>query len=90
MTLDHALGKLNACCADQPLSARQIARKLDQLNELELFEPLFDETRNATSMPEFGPLFKELAIDISGNRVSLHNGTEAARLRSGITVVGEM
>ena len=35
-------------------------------------------------------LFKKLAIDISGNHVSLRDGTEAARLRSGMTVVGEM
>jgi hypothetical protein len=90
MSLDRALGKLNACCADQPLSARQIARKLDQLNDLDLFEPLFDETRDSTSMPEFETLFHDLAIEISAERVSLRNGTEAARLRSGMTAASEM
>ncbi|MCZ6828903.1 MAG: hypothetical protein O7F73_04845 [Gammaproteobacteria bacterium] len=83
-SLDTALEQLNRCCAEQRLSARDIALRLDEVNEQELFLPLFVEVSNSYAVPEFETLFKQLGIDIVGNGVRLRNSAEQLAIRDGI------
>lgn len=83
-TLDTALDKLNRCCAEQKLSVTQIVAKLDEINELDLFVPLYQELMTSTSTPDFEPLFASMAINVHENTVQLNPASPAAKLRSQI------
>lgn len=81
MSLDRALGKLNDCCADQRLSVPQMVNKLDELNEVLLFAPLYEHVRTTTSMPPFEHIFASLGITIVDGTVTLQQEGPGARLR---------
>ncbi len=91
-SLDTALGALNACCADEKLSAKAIARKLDILTGQQLFLPLFTRVANSYALPPFETLYQELGISIVDGEVALtgqgsasgQEGLGAQNLRRGI------
>lgn len=83
-TLDLALDKLNACCAEQRLSVPQMVRKLDELNDQKLFQPLYDEVAASTRTPSYEPVLASLGIAVEGGTVELGSSSEAARLRRSI------
>jgi hypothetical protein len=84
-TLDTALDRLNLCCAEQKLSVTQMVAKLDEVNGVDLFVPLYRELSSSTSMPDFEPLFAELAIEVRKNTVQLNSASPNADLRTRIT-----
>ena len=84
--LDQALEKLNRCCADQKLSVVEMTRKLDELNGLKLFYPLYLEVIASTRVPEFEAIFTRLGISVEPERkVILQASGPEARLRRQIT-----
>lgn len=86
LSLDTALEKLNRCCANQKMSVLQMVRKLDQLNELDFFYPLYLETIASTRVPSFEQLFSELGVSIdSKGEAELAESGAQAKLRRGIS-----
>jgi hypothetical protein len=81
MTLDLALRKLNDCCADARLSVPEIVNKLDELNGVLLFEPLYRQLNESTAMPAFENSFASLGIAIIDGEVSLQQAGPGAALR---------
>ncbi|MDZ7781859.1 MAG: hypothetical protein U5K56_02580 [Halioglobus sp.] len=81
LDLDAALGKLNACCAGQRMSVEEMVAKLDRLNRIYLFQPLYEKVRKTTAMPEIDTLFTSLGIALVDDRVVLQQEGAGARLR---------
>lgn len=81
MTLDLALQKLNDCCADARLSVPEIVARLDELNGVLLFEPLYRQVAESTAMPAFETSFASLGISIIDGEVSLQQAGPGAALR---------
>jgi hypothetical protein len=83
-SLDLALQKLNQCCADQQLSVPQIVSKLDELNEVLLFQQYYDRAVVATQMPAYDNIFASLGISVQEGEVRLQNAGPGALLRRDI------
>jgi hypothetical protein len=84
LSLDTALEKLNACCAEDRMSVPSMVDTLDQLNRVSIFSNLYGEAVQSKSLPDFEPLFTALGIWIIDGQVRLDQDTAAARLRRGI------
>ena len=84
LNLDTALQHLNDCCANQKLSVKSIVRQLDQLNEVVLFRPLYDEVRGSHSVMPFETLFDSLGINVDNGTVTLQPAGPGAELRRNI------
>ena len=85
LTLDTALALLNDCCRDEQLSALEMVRRLDQINDVLLFEPLFMKTRTSTAIPATDSLFASLGIDVVNGKIQLQEYGPGATLRRGIS-----
>ncbi len=83
-SLDTALERLNRCCSEQTLSAREIAARLDQLTGQELFVPLFRRVARSRDLPDFESLYGELGIELSAGQVRLRDDHPGAGLRGKI------
>jgi hypothetical protein len=83
-SLDTALEQLNRCCAEQRLSAREIARQLDEVSKQDLFLPLFEAVSSSRAVPEFETLFEKLGIEVVGDGVVLRNSAQELAIRQGI------
>ncbi|MEZ5501444.1 MAG: hypothetical protein R3E50_01865 [Halioglobus sp.] len=81
VTLDVALQKLNACCANEQLSVPQMVSRLDELNRVLLFQPLYEQLVAAKEMPSFEKLFASLGIAIVDGTVNLQQQGPGAALR---------
>lgn len=84
-TLDMALEKLNACCADQQLSVVEIVNRLDRLNRVILFQGLYEELVSSISIPPYEPIYASLGIGLDNGVVVLQSSGPGARLRQQIT-----
>ena len=84
-TLDLALKNLNNCCADEQLSAAQMVRKLDDMNKVLLFQPLYEQVRTLRQMPSFEKMFASLGISVVDGTVQLQQAGPGARLRQQVT-----
>jgi len=84
ISLDLALKKLNDCCADEQLSVPQMVQKLDEMNEVLLFQQYYDQLVASTQMPPFEALFASLGITVVDGQVLLQNAGPGARLRQQI------
>ena len=82
-TLDLALEKLNACCADQSMSVPDMVARLDAMNEVDLFSRLYEDARTSTRVPDFESLYAALAIEVSDDQVILSEKGNGAALRAG-------
>lgn len=83
-TLDQALEKLNECCADERLSVLQMVNRLDELNKVLLFQPLYEQVNASTEMPAFEKTFASLGITIVEGVVKLQQTGPGAMLRQQI------
>jgi hypothetical protein len=81
INLDRALAKLNECCADDHLSVQEMVNKLDELNEVLLFAPLYEQVRASTTMPPFERIFASLGITVADGTVTLQQEGPGAALR---------
>jgi len=81
LTLDLALRKLNDCCADQHLSVPDMVSKLDELNEVLLFQRLYDQVDASTQMPAFENLFASVGVSVVDGKVVLQQEGPGALLR---------
>ena len=79
--LDQALAELNRCCANQQLSVVEMVDLLDELNQLALFRPLFEEVARSTRLPEYAAIYASMGIDIIDGQVLLQEQGPGARLR---------
>ena len=61
-----------------------MVRRLDRLNRVVLFEPLYRQVRSGRSMPDHLPLFGSLGIRVQDDQVVLQELGPGARLRSSI------
>ena len=68
-SLDGALKKLNQCCADSAMSVQDMVSKLDQLNRVLLFQPLYEQVIVSTEIPPFEPIFASMGISIADGKV---------------------
>ena len=82
--LDEALKKLNQCCADRAMSVPDMVSKLDQLNRVLLFQPLYEQVIVSTEIPPFEPIFASMGISIADGKVQLQNEGPGAHLRQQI------
>ena len=82
--LDEALKKLNQCCADSAMSVQDMVSKLDQLNRVLLFKPLYEQVIVSTEIPPFEPIFASMGISIANGKVQLQNEGPGAQLRQQI------
>ena len=82
--LDEALKKLNQCCADSAMSVQDMVSKLDQLNRVLLFQPLYEQVIVSTEIPPFEPIFASMGISIANGKVQLQNEGPGAQLRQQI------
>lgn len=83
--LDQALERLNRCCADQQLSVPEIVRKLDQLNRVVLFRPLYEQLVVSTAVPDHRGIFSSLGISLEEQQVKLQTLGPGAKLRVGFS-----
>jgi len=79
--LDLALEQLNRCCADLRMSVPDMVSKLDELNQVLLFQPMYEELRAAMQVPPFESIFAGLGITIAHGEVQLQREGPGARLR---------
>jgi hypothetical protein len=79
--LDGALANLNQCCADEHMSVVAMVNKLDELNEVVLFAPLYEQARATTTMPAFERIFASLGISVADGKVTLQQEGPGAQLR---------
>ncbi len=86
VSLDDALGKLNRCCADTPLSVPDMVDKLDELNRVVLFRPLYDELIVSTAVPSYDTIFASLGISLRGGEVHLQQTGPGAEIRRAMTL----
>jgi hypothetical protein len=86
LTLDLALEKLNACCADESLSVPQMVRKLDDLNRVLLFQPLYDQLVKTRAVPSFDSIFASLGISVRAGEVQLQDRGPGIGIRRGIAL----
>jgi M61 glycyl aminopeptidase len=84
-SLDTALAKLNACCAERPMSVPSMVQKLDQLNQVKIFSSLYRDAVKSESLPAFEPLFDALGIAVVNGQIQLEQSGTAAALRRGIS-----
>lgn len=84
MTLDTVLKKLNECCADQRLSVRQIAQRLDGFSHYPLFVPLHQQFGEAYDIGEFEPLLARLGVASRWGRVYLNDAADDRAIASAI------
>jgi M61 glycyl aminopeptidase len=84
LTLDLALMNLNTCCADAQLSVPQMVSKLDELNSVLLFQPLYKQVNDSTRMPPFENIFASLGISLANGKVTLQQQGPGAALRQQI------
>ncbi len=84
LTLDDALQKLNKCCAHTRLSVPEMVAKLDALNQVFVFQPLYDRLRATTSMPDTSSLLASLGVSVISGQVVLQDNGPGARLRAEI------
>jgi hypothetical protein len=61
-SLDQALKLLRHCCEEQSMSAQEIASKLDELTNENIFVALFDKYRKSYSTPEFDSILNDLGV----------------------------
>lgn len=73
-SLDTALKALNECCANLRLSARQIAIKLDQLTDQDIFLPSFYRVRESHTVPDFESILRKLAVTVDADTVVFKDG----------------
>lgn len=66
-SLDQALHKLKDCCQTHIMTAAQLAWKLDDLMDTELFLPLFHQYRQSRAMPDYASLLQSLGIQIKAD-----------------------
>jgi predicted metalloprotease with PDZ domain len=85
LTLDLALKRLNDCCADQQLSVSQMVTRLDELNAVLLFQPLFEEMKTSEHMPAFETIFASLGVTATDGTVHLQKEGPGALLRRQMT-----
>jgi hypothetical protein len=83
-SLDTVLDRLNHCCAEESLSAREIAQQLDRLSEQHLFQPLFDKVTASQAVPPFEPLFSQLGVEVANDRVLLLESADELAIRDAI------
>lgn len=89
-TLDMALRKLNDCCADEHLSAPAMVAKLDELNEILLFEPMYAKLDASTQIPAWESLFASVGVSVVDGKVILQQEGPGARLRQQMTTPGPL
>jgi hypothetical protein len=58
--------------------------KLDQLNRVLLFQPLYEQAIVSTEIPPFEPIFASMGISIADGKVQLQNEGPGAHLRQQI------
>jgi predicted metalloprotease with PDZ domain len=85
VSLDDALEKLNRCCADTPLSVPDMVDKLDELNRVVLFRPLYEDLIASTAVPPFETIFASLGISLRSGNVSLQKAGPGAEIRRAIS-----
>ena len=85
-TLDQALASLNDCCAEVSMSVPEMVGKLDQLNRVLLFRPLYEQVSASTRIPAFEPIFASLGISVTNGRVILQHEGPGAQLRREIVL----
>ena len=88
LSLDSALEKLNACCADESLSVPAIVQKLDELNRVVLFQTLYDELVASKEVPPYEPIFASLGISTANGLVDLQQQGPGVEIRNGIAAGG--
>ena len=81
LSLDDALEKLNRCCADTPLSVPDMVDKLDELNRVVLFRPLYEDLIASTAVPPFETIFASLGISLRSSKVNLQQSGPGAEIR---------
>lgn len=83
-SLDTALEKLNACCAERSMSVAAMVHTLDELNRVDTFSSLYRDAVQSRTLPAFEPLFDQLGIGVIDGRVVLEQDPGKAKLRHGI------
>ena len=79
--MDGALEKLNRCCADEAMSVPDMVDRLDALNRVVLFRPLYEELVDSTRVPPFEPIFASLGITVEEGRVTLQTVGPGSEIR---------
>ncbi|MAT93239.1 MAG: hypothetical protein CME59_11630 [Halioglobus sp.] len=90
LTLDRALQKLNECCGEQRLSVQQIVERLDRLNQVYLFTPLYEKMRQSGAMPDYTDLFASLGVSVTPGGTALAATGPGAALRRQIANPGTL
>ena len=83
-SLDTALLKLKRCCSERPMSARAIARRLDQLSDTSAFSDKFRQYRHTRAIPDYEALLKRLGVDTGRGDLQLIDDAPLSGLRHAI------
>jgi len=86
-SLDVALLRLNQCCQQQRLSAKEIVSQLDDLMGTQLFVPLFNDFSGSRHLPEYDALLSRLGIKQTGQweEIELSEQAPLSNIRKAIT-----
>lgn len=83
-SLDEALLNLKRCCADQSLTPRQLAQRLDEVNGTEVFSSLFEQYRRERYIGDYQALLASVGVRIVNRRVVLSDNAEQRRISKAI------
>ena len=84
--LDLALKQLKTCCEKHLMSARDIAYKLDELMNVNVFVPLFNDYSKSFRIPDYQPVLTNLGV-IQNNgvgNITFDNNAPLASIRQEI------
>jgi hypothetical protein len=84
ISLDNALKKLKDCCNSRSMSAKQIARKLDELSNDNIFLPMFEQYRKSSAMPGYHALLRDLGLAQGDNRLVFMQEAPLREIRNSI------
>jgi hypothetical protein len=82
-TLDKALKLLKECCEWRSMPAKAIARKLDELNNVNVFIPLFEKYSQSHRLLEYKSILTDLGVKQNNSTagISLDDATSLAYIR---------
>ena len=83
-SLDNALKKLRDCCAGRSMSAEEIAIKLDELSNENIFLDRFEQYRVSNAMMDYRKLKRDLGLVRHDNRLVLIPEARLEEIRNSI------
>ena len=85
-SLDSLLSELQACClpSDRTWTGEELFSELDELGDTDVMTEMYRRYANQRGMPDMEGLYRDLGLELQGDRVVLREDARLASLRRSI------